>query len=138
MKVWKFQIIIHCLLMTMVNYSQKEVHLYIQLIRVKLNPPIKIQSIILLSTREGKKRSKIMNMKKIFLILMPLMIIVILTTKTYLVLKSMSKIVRKSQKSIMLMHLMKIMCSKHMSKKIKRRLTFLMKQEKENSKMLHI
>ncbi len=136
MKVWKYQIIIHCLLMMMVNCCQKEVHSYIQLIKAKLNPPIIIQQIIPLSQREGEKRKQIMSKKKIFLIQMPLMMIVILIMKIYLDHKLMSKIVKRSQRNITLMHLMKIMCSSLTSNMNKRRLTSLMKQEKGNLKML--
>ena len=66
---------------------------------------------------------------------MPLMMIVTLTMKIYLGHNKMSRIVRKSQKNIMPMPLMKIMY--HLSKNNKRRLTLRMKSEKENLKMPH-
>lgn len=68
---------------------------------------------------------------------MPLMMIVILTMKIYLGPKLKNRIVRKSQKSIMLMRPMKIMSSRIISKKNKKRLTLHMKLEKENLKMSH-
>lgn len=68
---------------------------------------------------------------------MPLMMIAILTMKIYPDPKLMSRIAKKSQKNTMLMRLMKIMFSKLMSKKNKKRLILHMKLEKENLKMLH-
>ena len=137
MKVWKFLIIIQYLSMMMANYFQKEVHLYIQLIRIKSPPLILIQQIILLSLWEENEKTKIMNMKKIYSIPMPLMMIAILTMKIYPDPKLMSRIAKKSRKNTMLMRLMKIMFSKLTSKKNKKRLILHMKLEKENLKMLH-
>ena len=93
------------------NCFQKEVHLYIQLIRTKSLRPIIIQPINLLNVWEEKEKTKIMNMKKIYSIPMPLMMIAILTMKIYPDPKLMSRIAKKSQKNTMLMRLMKIMFS---------------------------